>query len=369
MTPQKNLAHLMIMIAIGACTSREVSQTQNDSTSNQTITDTLPEGADAQGDFDGDGVVEAATVKLTTEGELQSKPWIYTIEFSNPKIVPFSFASGTEFYQILNEGTLNNIPGDELSVLTQGGTMGLTQLQAYSFSNAIWGYAMDGVSSYVNLPDSIPLQDIILKVNSDVFFYDYVNNNMGGVEESESASEPDVYFKKTKAKLYTTIEPLPFIYNEDTDVEGDFDGDANYEIARLIVMEEGSPEEQKPWSSSVQFSNRKIKPFTFTSERYEGEIISEGDVNNNRGSELSVLTGTNMTNYNYLVVYTYTNGKWEPITNDEVMVPDILPDGLSLGDIIFEENGELFYYDSESIQEFKDTQQKSSLKKVKMNLK
>ncbi len=130
--------------------------------------------ADAQGDFDGDKLIETAKIKLKIKGDEQSS-WTYTITFSNPKIKPFDVVSASDKIELINEGQLDNTKGDELSIkkATFNGGMLNPILALFSYHNGNWITATESIFVGGHLPDSLNLSKMIFKKGHQVFYHVY----------------------------------------------------------------------------------------------------------------------------------------------------------------------------------------------------
>ena len=109
-------------------------------TSQEKKTSKLLVGTKIEGDFDGDGKNEFATVTKTKQGEgnpiEDGTPDEYTISFSNPslKAIPINCCEAT----LINEGDLNNDGKDDFSVF-QAPMNGCTYtMTTYSLQNSEW---------------------------------------------------------------------------------------------------------------------------------------------------------------------------------------------------------------------------------------
>lgn len=117
-----------------------VSAKSKSKTSQEEKTSKLLVGAKIEGDFDGDGKNEFATVTKTKQGEgnpiEDGTPDEYTISFSNPslKAILINCCEAT----LINEGDLNNDGKDDFSVF-QAPMNGCTySMTTYSVENSDW---------------------------------------------------------------------------------------------------------------------------------------------------------------------------------------------------------------------------------------
>ncbi len=97
-------------------------------------------GETIEGDFDGDGIPEFATVVLTKKGEgnpvEDGTPDEYQVQFSNPKMEPL--VAGCCEMRLVNEGDLNGDGCDDIS-LFQAPMNGCSyMMRTYSFKDGDW---------------------------------------------------------------------------------------------------------------------------------------------------------------------------------------------------------------------------------------
>lgn len=367
-TCPKAIAVLFILI-LASCTPQVKSdlESTNDTTSSneEPPNNKLPikiDKVETKGDFNGDGNQESVGVVVVSEGEMQSKNWIYNVIFSNPNIPSFSFESPLDSYVVINEGPLNFSPGDELSIITQSRMMGLSSIYVYTFVKGAWGNAMDPIASKFLLPDSIQFDDLIFTKNDQIYFYEYFIEDLGGAEDDD---DRETGFYEKAANVYEDIGPLAEIIPEDEiDLESDIDGDGMLEIAWTEVTEVASGEERET-SYKIKFSKSSIPPIVVSSFR-GFEFWSEGDLDGNPGSEISIATGMNMMNYNFISVYSLRDGKWK-VVFDGLQTRDILPDGVTRGDLIFKENKIIYCYEDEVVEQLANKVDRAKIRtKIKL---
>jgi hypothetical protein len=75
-----------------------------------------------------------------------------------------------------------------------------------------------------------------------------------------------------------------------------------------------------------------------------------------------------MPNYNYLSTYSYINNRWKKRL-EGIRSRNVMPEGFTREDVIFKENGDVFYYEDEELEVFISTGKKDGMKKVKVELK
>jgi hypothetical protein len=348
------------------CSIKETSETSSDTDSLiYDATPTAQDTSDIQGDFNGDGTTETGVLQLIKEGELQATPWIYSLVFSDPAIQTLTFTNDLDIPPtLINEGPLNNLPGDELSVFTQAGMMMMASIDVYSLTDGMWGIALDPIQTRSLLPDSLSLNDLVFTEGGKVFYYEYSDNTLGGAEE-ENSDERDPGFYKAEAKLITSIEPISNRFLEEEVIgSGDVDGDGVEELMRLVIV--SSDEEQA--TVRLEFSNPKIKALSVSGIRCSGEAWAEGDLDGKPGSEIGIMECGTMANYNFISAYSFSNGHWKKLV-DEIRTRDIMPEGFDRADIIFKDAEGLWYHEDEALDGFEKDADPAQLKKTKIELK
>jgi hypothetical protein len=214
------------------------------------------------------------------------------------------------------------------------------------------------------LPDSLSFDDLVFAKNEKVFYYEYVDNTMGGAEDPD-ADDREPGFYKNEAKLITTIEPMSNRFLEEEIVGSiDVDGDGAEELMRIVLVRDA----EEFAAYRLEFSNPSVKPLALGGGRCKADVFVEGDLDSVRGSELSVMECGTMANYNFISTFSYINNRWKKRI-DGIRTRDIMPDNFTREDIIFKENGEVYYYEDEELDTFISTGKKDSMKKVKADLK
>jgi hypothetical protein len=281
---------------------------------------------------------------------------IFIISFSNSSVAAFRFETDTDERLLINEGDLNGIPGDELTIYTRSTTINAGfDLECYTFSNGAWGLLMDNVSYPANIPERPQPDQLIFKKNERVYFLKY----------SGEGSD----FKETLATLYSPVTPVsltePFL-DEEIVAQGDFDGDESQEPVRVVPL--GDVDAATPTKYRIESSfSYSITSFEVASFRDGLEVFVEDNLDGAPGSELSVMTSNGTSDYNLITTYSYKEGVWKAILT-EIRTRDILPSGLNREDLIFVKGGSVYYLDDESVGEFGSTGDKSKLKEIKTEL-
>lgn len=73
-------------------------------------------GDSITGDFNGDGTLDVAILRIVKEGVFQEEAWTLAVEFSDKDIPSIEFQCDREYSTLINEGDLNNIAGDEITI-------------------------------------------------------------------------------------------------------------------------------------------------------------------------------------------------------------------------------------------------------------
>ncbi|RYX99801.1 hypothetical protein EON78_02625 [bacterium] len=157
-----------------------------------------------KGDFDGDGLYETAQIELIKPGIIGEKSWEMKVNFSNPKIKAIQFQSEQEYSSLINEGNLNNTPGDEISILIPPANGNMYYLKPYKLQGGEWKELFEGFltpSSILFLNDNneidpgyIEFEERLFIDKDTVYYYDYQN-----VEFPDD--EQEFRFVKVKAEL------------------------------------------------------------------------------------------------------------------------------------------------------------------------
>ena len=237
-------------------------------------------------------------------------------------------------------------------------------INVYSNTNGMWGAAMNSVTARTLLPDSLSLNDLVFTEGGKVFYFEYIDNTLGGAED-ENADEREPGFYKSEAKLIKPIETTSDRFLEEEVIgSADVNGDGAEEMMRLVAV--NGDEEQA--AVRLEFSNPKIKALSVESIRCSGEAWAEGDLDGKPGSEIAVMECGTMPNYNFVSVYSFADGHWRKLVG-EIRTGDIMPEGFDRTDIIFKDAEGIWYHEDEDLDGFKDGDDPTKLKKTKVELK
>ena len=146
---------------------------ENDKTTYKNLTKNTI-GTSIAGDFDGDGTIEKTTLQMYSKGKDEDEIDYFTINFSSAKIKPLKVSCDRDYLTLINEGDLNNIPGDEITVYSPpfgGCTFNMT---TYTYVNEKWKPIMEPilVSTACDEMSDADLQKRIFKEGHTVYYLD-----------------------------------------------------------------------------------------------------------------------------------------------------------------------------------------------------
>lgn len=175
MKPLSNIFLIAILLTGQILNAQRKKSAQKSTLETSTI-NILKIGEKIQGDFNGDGKMEFATLKKVKERKgnpiENGTPEVYEIQFSDPKIKPI-LANCCDI-RLINEGDLNNNQTDEISIY-QAPMNGCTySMTTYSIINGKWKKIVDTFlipTGCEPLSDN-DLQQRIFKENSSIYYFE-----------------------------------------------------------------------------------------------------------------------------------------------------------------------------------------------------
>lgn len=95
-------------------------------------------GEKINGDFDGDGKIDTASLEIIKEGIFQEESWVFSVIFSNNNIPPIIFECDRDYATLVNEGDLGINKNDKISIFCPplGGCT--YSMKTYSLINGAW---------------------------------------------------------------------------------------------------------------------------------------------------------------------------------------------------------------------------------------
>jgi hypothetical protein len=251
------LLFVLPILLFGQCSTKE---TQKGETSNPESTAVnLATEYGITGDFDGDKQPEKILTKLMSgPGAQPEEPWTYAIEFLNAKLPPLEIEAMSEdgFY-LLNEGDIDGLPGEELSVVTSAMDH-LASLSVYGFREGQWIEIAESINVVAMLPDDIDKEDLLTDTDSGVFALQF---------------EVVRYDSLPYSRIEVSI----------ADAFGDFDGDGEIETAYVEVDEANFHE------CTIVFSNKKLPSIALGNlAGSEAHLTNDGNKDGKPGDELVI---------------------------------------------------------------------------------
>ncbi len=131
-------------------------------------------GDSITGDFNGDGTLDVAILRIVKEGVFQEESWTLAIEFPSRDIPSIEFQCDREYSTLINEGDLNNIAGDEITIYSPplgGCTYHMT---TYSLIDNKWKIIVPTflIPTACDNMSYDQLQARIFKENDSIYYYE-----------------------------------------------------------------------------------------------------------------------------------------------------------------------------------------------------
>jgi hypothetical protein len=133
------------------------------------------------GDFNGDGQKENAWSVITSEAVFQQKEYGFSLFFSDKNVAPFqskTFSTSDSTIILINEGDLNDVPGDEISIYLPPMNSLVYNMTTYTYHEGAWKQFGETIlipTAFYGEQDLDPAK-IIYKENGKVY-YDEVDVN------------------------------------------------------------------------------------------------------------------------------------------------------------------------------------------------
>lgn len=168
---------LMVIQLFSACNQIRSNDVNfiSDTTKNKKSEAIQPKiGQRISGDFNGDGILENTSTKILKEGILEEEPFQLEINFSSDSIKSLPFSCDRNWIWLINEGDLNGIAGDELTVYSppnHGCTYAMT---TFTFVNKNWKQLMEMflVPTFCDEMSDEDLQKRIFIEGNDVYYFE-----------------------------------------------------------------------------------------------------------------------------------------------------------------------------------------------------
>jgi ketosteroid isomerase-like protein len=139
-------------------------------------------GTHITGDFDGDGVTETISTRIL-KADTGSEDELYelSIDFSGGRVKSMKENYNHEWLYFINEGDLNDIPGDELTIYSPPNHGCTYDVTTYTFVNGKWKLLMEPFmipTSCEDISDDA-LQQKIFREGNTIYYYDMVPTDTG----------------------------------------------------------------------------------------------------------------------------------------------------------------------------------------------
>lgn len=149
-------------------------------------------GRNITGDFDGDGKKEKTNLTLIKEGKFDEVGYVLSIDFLSPSIKPMTFTCDQDWIVMINEGDLNGVVGDEMTIYAPPNHGCIYNMTTYTYAEGEWKQIMDSflIPTFCDVLSDEELQQKIFKEGKVIYFL-----------ETDFADEDFKSIKKV-AKLY-----------------------------------------------------------------------------------------------------------------------------------------------------------------------
>lgn len=131
-------------------------------------------GDSINGNFTGNKGADTAVLRVIKEGILGEEPWTLAVVFPDSDIPPIEFSCDRDYSLLINEGDLNDIPGDEITIYSPPFGGCTYHMTTYSFIENKWIIVVPTflISTACEPLSYEELQDRIFKENGNIYYYD-----------------------------------------------------------------------------------------------------------------------------------------------------------------------------------------------------
>ncbi|MFN3967933.1 hypothetical protein [Flavobacterium sp.] len=137
-------------------------------------------GGKIEGDFNGDGETEIATLSNVSAKKLDDVILLkYSVEFSDLAIKPLELENVYRKLKLINEGDLNGDNADDISISYEiDPSVPIARMETRSLSNDKWNYIIQDMTVHFGFDtlSSKELQDIVKRNDKSIEYYTYGNS-------------------------------------------------------------------------------------------------------------------------------------------------------------------------------------------------
>lgn len=164
----KILFFILLVITVSISYSQNVKETK-----------IIKVGKEIQGDFNGDGKFETAKLQIVENGIFDEKEWIFSVVFSDLSIPSLLFKCDKDYSVLINEGSLNNISGDKITIYSPPNHGCTFIMTTYSLSKGKWEVMIPTFlfPTFCNYISDEYLENMIFRKEDSVYYYEADNSN------------------------------------------------------------------------------------------------------------------------------------------------------------------------------------------------